>query len=80
MTNRDRFIAALTTAYTDLFTNDPEYSYSAAKTNPADLAVKMTDGMLTGSANIGDGIKKACKALGIKPSYKAIREYLNANI
>lgn len=76
MTNRETFETALVTAYTDLFANDPEYAYAASRTTPAALAAKMTAGLLTGSANKdGEGIKRACKACGIKHTYKAIQAF-----
>lgn len=40
------------------------------------LAMRMTDGMLAGTADKdGDAIKATCKALGIKHTYKAIKEF-----
>lgn len=80
MTNQTKFRLALQCAYTDLFASSPEYAFSAAKTTPEALAAKMTAGLANGSANKdGDGIKRACKACGIKPTYKAIRAYLEAD-
>ncbi len=77
MTNTEQFQTALTDAYKDLFANDPEYAYSASRTTPEALAVKMTAGLATGAANKdGTGIKRACKAVGIKPTWAAIRAYL----
>lgn len=77
MTNRETFQAELTKQYADLFANDPSYAYSASKTTPDALAAKMTDGLVTGSANKdGAGIARTCKALGIKNTYAAIRLYL----
>lgn len=77
--NRAIFELHLQRAYTDLFANDPQYSYSAARTTPSELAYKMTLSLAKGEANKdGDGIKRACKAVGIKYTYKAISEYLNA--
>ena len=74
----DRFNEELATQYTNLFANDPEYTYSAARITPGDLARKMTLGLASGSANKdGDGIKRTCKKLGIAHTYKAIRAYLN---
>lgn len=80
MTNRERFIAALEGAYRDLFVNDPKYAYAASRTTPEALAVKMTDSLASGSANLdGEGIKRACKACGVKQTYKALRSFLNAS-
>jgi hypothetical protein len=37
----------------------------------------MTNGLQTGAANKdGEGIKRACKACGVKYTYAAIREFL----
>lgn len=79
MTNTERFRAELITAYTDLFANDAEYAYSAARCTPESLADKMLPGLVTGGANKdGAGIKRACKAVGIAHTYKAIRAFLSA--
>ena len=78
-TNQLRFYALLASAYDDLFANDPDYAYAAARTTPDALADKMTEGLRTGSANKdGKGIQRACKALGIKYTYTAIKAYLNS--
>ena len=77
--NLATFESHLVDAYRDLFDNDPEYAYAASRTTPTELACKMAAGLATGAANKdGDGIKRACKAVGIKHTYKAIQHYLNA--
>jgi hypothetical protein len=84
--NRAIFELHLMRAYADLFVNDPEYAYSAARCTPSELAYKMTLGLARNEANKDGGrlpcnlkgIKRACKLLGIKYTYKAIDEYLNA--
>lgn len=77
MTNREQFKAKLAEVYSNLFANDPEYAYSASKCTPEGLADKMTESLITGSANKdGEGIKRTCKAFGIKQTYAAIREFL----
>jgi hypothetical protein len=78
MKNLDRFIAQLTTEYIALFAT-PEYAYAARRTDPAAMAVRMTNGLMSTppTANKdGDGIKRTCKALGLPYTYKAIRAYL----
>ena len=78
MNNKQKFTDALTTAYRDLFATNPEYAYSAARTTPEALAVKMTNGLHTGAANKdGEGIKRACKTCGIPQTYKAIQAFFN---
>jgi hypothetical protein len=78
MSNRDTFVAALTAAYVRLF-ETPDYAYAAARTTPEALAVKMTDGLASGRANkAGEGIQAACKAVGVRHTYTAIRAYLTA--
>lgn len=73
------FESHLVDAYKDLFANDPEYAYAASRVTPTELAYKMSVGLATGEANKdGEGIKRACKAVGIKHTYKAIRDYLTA--
>jgi len=77
MTNVERFEAALADAYRDLFTNDPEYAYAATRSTPEALAAKMTASLAAGTANKdGEGVKRACKALGVKQTYAAIRPFL----
>jgi len=79
MTNVETFRLALVAAYTQLFAEDPAYAYSASTTTPDVLATKMTDAMFKGSANYtGAGFKRACKAVGIKPTRTAILDYLKA--
>ena len=71
------FRDTLAAQYRELFTT-PEYAFSAARTTPEALATRMTDGLKAGTANKdGDGIKRTCKILGIKPTYAAIKQYLN---
>jgi hypothetical protein len=77
--NLDKFTQALELAYMDLFTHDPEYTYSAAVTTPQALASKMANYLMTGDANKeGEGIKRACKACGIRQTYKAISAFLQS--
>lgn len=77
--NLDKFTAALESAYVDLFANDPEYAYSASRTTPQALASRMASLLVTADANKdGEGIKRACKACGIKQTYKAISAFLQA--
>lgn len=76
--NRLRFERELTKAYELLFANDPEYGYAAKRHTPQSLAVKMTAGLADKSANKdGSGIKMACKAVGIKHTWKEIQSYLS---
>jgi hypothetical protein len=75
--SRSRFIAELTRQYTDLFANDARYAHIASKRSAAELAEDMTAGLIAGSADKeGDGIQRTCKALGIKPTWKAIVAFL----
>lgn len=74
---REAFQAALTEAYRDLFANDAEYRNHGSMTTPERLAERMTEALASGTGNKdGKGIKRTCKALGIKYTYGAIREYL----
>jgi hypothetical protein len=78
MTNKEQFLGALTTAYTNLFLTDSAYAYPASRMSPAELAAKMTDGLAAGRANHdGKGIRTACKMVGIKHTATAIRTFLN---
>jgi len=77
VSQRQQFMDALAIAYRDLFATNSEYAYSAARISPEALALKMTNGLQTGAANKdGEGIKRACKACGVKYTYAAIREFL----
>lgn len=76
MSNADKFINELSAAYKVLF-KLPDYAMAAKRYEPWDLAEKMAKGLVDGSANKdGDGIRIACKTLGIKHTYAAIREYM----
>ena len=77
MTNRQKFIACLTTAYQHLFTTS-DYTFASARTTPEDLAMKMADGIYSGGASIeGEGIKRACKACAIKQTFKGVRAFFD---
>jgi hypothetical protein len=87
--NLAAFESHLADAYKDLFANDPEYACAASRlrtyqrklvaATPTELAHKVSVGLATGEANKdGEGIKRACKAVGIKHTYKAIQDYLTA--
>ena len=78
-TNAALFESSLTEAYRTLFKTNPDYGYTASRISPEKLAAKMTIGLANGSANKdGYGIKQVCKLLGIKHTYKAIKEYLTS--
>ncbi len=78
MNNKELFESHLKDAYIDLFQNDADYSYAAARKTPAELASLMTVSLARGEANLeGKGITRACKAVGIKKTRKAIKEFLN---
>jgi hypothetical protein len=77
--NFSLFVAALTKHYTDLFANDPEYAYVKARTTPERLAEQMAISLKAGGASKeGEGIKRACKELGIKHTYAGIMGFLKA--
>lgn len=78
MNNKQAFQDTLTRHYRELFTT-PEYAYSAAKTTPEALAVKMTAGLVVGSAShTGEGIRRTCKEVGIRHTGMDIRVFLAA--
>lgn len=77
--NLERFYETLAAEYTRLFSTDPEYAYAACRTTPEGLARSMTLGLDRGATDKGgEGVKATCELLGIKYTYKAIQEYLNA--
>ncbi len=76
-TAKYKFTVILADQYQQLF-ELPQYTAAARKHLPLGLAEKMVAGILDGTASIdGDGIKRTCKALGIKNTHKAIKEFLN---
>lgn len=78
MTNRERFVEALAEAYARLFAErEADYALAAARYPPVAFAAKMTDGIVTGRAHhAGDGVKAACKAMGIKHTRRAILAFV----
>jgi hypothetical protein len=78
LTNAERFTSALCKHLTVLF-ETPEYVAAKARATPAELAKKMTDGLRTITAQKdGEAVKRTCKELGIKHTYKAIQAFLSA--
>lgn len=78
VTNREMFQTELTKQYLALYESDPSYEYSRKHITAFDLAEKMTEGLYKGTASKdGEGIKRTCKALKIKVTYKAIQEFLS---
>ena len=78
LSNKQRFMDALVVAYRDLFATSREYAYIASRITPEALALKITEGLHTGAANKdGEGVKRACKAMGIKQTYNAIQGFFN---
>ena len=81
MTNKEKFHAALLDAMQadppppfTVFSNVGQRVHNPG--TPAELAEKFARGLLDGTAaNDGPRVKRACKACGIKTTYKAIREY-----
>jgi hypothetical protein len=61
---------------TEYIENDPDYSYTRQTcADVRSLAYKMLAGFVSGAASKDSA---ACKALGIKHTYKAIREFIAA--
>ena len=79
-TKVDIFKAELIKQYHNL-KDDPEYLAVFLKMPPEELAYKMMAAFEKGSANKdGKGIRRTCKALGIKHTYKAINAFLNGGV
>ena len=75
--NFDRFITVYAAQLQHEFDTNPEYARVAKQISAHDLAVRMAEGLMNGSASkSGHAIKATCNALGIKYTYKAIAEYL----
>lgn len=78
MNNLEKLTQELEKAYSVLFETDSRFAYSKTITTPKELAAKMANGLASGSANKdGEGVKLACKACGIKNTYKDLRAFLN---
>ena len=75
-----RFWIILKSQIEYLFANDPRYAIVREKNLPSDFAKKLMDGLLDYSAdNRGQAVVNTCKALGIKPTYKAIKQFLKGS-
>ena len=72
-----RFWIILTNQLEYLFDNDTRYAIVREKNLPSDFAKKIIDGLLDYTAdNRGQAVVNTCKALGIKPTYKAIKQFI----
>ena len=74
ITNYDKFaIAYAKEINKDMAFNPGEW---AIQTKPLELAYLMTGSLRNKTANLSGTAKKACRKLGIKPTYKGVEEYL----
>ena len=72
--NFDKFVVAYAKEINkDMHFNPDEW---AIQTKPLELAYRMALGLRCKSANLSNTAKKACRKLGIKPTYKGVEEYL----
>jgi hypothetical protein len=85
MTNRETFLAQYGRELQAEYANNEPWMARLASNPPEmphtlpELAERITSGLVTGRANKDSPpIKRTCKALGIKHTYTALREYLNA--
>lgn len=75
-THRERFTTVLTGQYRYLFTL-PQYAHAASRYTPEQMAERMVAGLLDGTADKdGPGVRATCSALGIKPNWQALQEFL----
>jgi hypothetical protein len=78
-TNFEIFQNRLKETYDTLFETNPDYQHTKNRTTSEALANKMTTALAEGKGNKdGEGIKRVCKALGVKYTYKEIKGFLNA--
>lgn len=76
MTNYESFTGQYRIKLTASVQRTPEeYGYPISEV--PEVVDRMVGALAKGSAHIGPAIKATAKALGINPSAKAIREYLN---
>jgi hypothetical protein len=75
---RSKFESALTAAFTHHFATNSQYANVAEKNSPREYAHRFASAVLdcTGR-NDGAAVRDACKALGIKNSYKAMHEFMD---
>jgi hypothetical protein len=77
MTNYESFAGQYRIKLTAAIERSPkEYRYPVSEV--PDVVERMMVALSKGSAHIGPAVKATAKALGINPSNKAIREYLNS--
>lgn len=76
--NTKNFHKLLSSNYQRLFdSKDPDYVAVMTDMSPDELATKMTESLLRGTANKdGKGIKWTCRNLKINHTYKAITKFL----
>ena len=78
MTNAETFTATLTAQFVELF-KQPKYALAAAKFTPEQMAQTMTEGLkVRGADKSGEGVRMACRVLGLPNTYQAIEAYLAA--
>ena len=76
--SKEEFITTYASELAKCFATDTDYAYSAATISPEKLAEKMYSSFKAGTANKdGKAIQRTLKRLGIKNTYKAIKEALN---
>lgn len=76
MTNKERFLQAYLEALTKNHSKHPEEYFYPADKIPS-VAEKMVLCYSKGEANPSPSMRQAAKACGIKPTLKAVREFLN---
>ena len=74
-TNRQRFIDAYSNELAKAIQANPG-KYMNTVDEAELLATKMTDGLIAGRANLSDVARKACRKLGISPTYKGVEAFL----
>ena len=75
-TNKEKFVLVLADQYTQLF-ESPAYNLVKSGYSPLHLAEKMTNGLIAKATDKdGEGIRRTCKVLGLKHTYKAIEQFL----
>lgn len=75
MNNLERFVAEYTKTLEAAIRANPADYCNQDPLKAGTVARKISLGLAAGTANLGDAGKRAAKNLGIKPTYKAIREF-----
>ena len=77
--NRSRFVAVYSQILAESLEANPSlFRYGLDRVNA--VATAMMEGLRIGKAEMGAGVKAACKKLGIKPTYREVEIFLEGSV